>query len=69
MPNIIGKLNMTDEVTRVGAILELVISNQKYEHERRFYTLMIMAGDIGGFQGAIILFPTFLMSFYTPKMF
>ena len=60
---------MTDGVTRVGAILELVISNQKYEYEREFYTLMTLVGDIGGFQGAVIMLPAFLMSLYTPKMF
>ena len=60
---------MTDGVTRVGAILELVISNQKHEHEREFYKLMTLVGDIGGFQGAVIMLPAFLMSLYTPKMF
>ena len=68
-PGITTSLNMKVGVTRASAVLELVISNQKYEHERRFYTLMTLVEDIGGFQGAIILLPAFLMSFYSPKMF
>ena len=68
-PSIMTSLKMTDGVTRVGAVLELVISNQKYEHKRKFYTFMTLVGDIGGFQGAIILLPAFLMSFYSPKRF
>ena len=30
---------------------------------------MVLIGDIGGFQGAIVLIPAFLLSFYTPKMY
>ena len=33
------------------------------------YTLMVLIGDIGGFQGAIVLIPAFFLSFYTPKMY
>lgn len=50
-------------------VFEVFLSNQKYENERKVYTLMTLIGDIGGFQGAIIILPTFLLSFYAPKMF
>lgn len=30
---------------------------------------MTLLSDIGGFQGAIFIFPAFLLSFYAPKMF
>ena len=33
------------------------------------YTLMVLISDIGGSQEAIILIPTFFLSFYTPKMY
>ena len=45
------------------------MSNQKYEHERRFYTFMTLVGDFGGFQGAIVIFPAIFMSFYALKKF
>ena len=50
-------------------IVELVLSTQKYEHECKVYTLLILIGDIGGFQGAILMIPAFFLSFYSPKMF
>ena len=55
--------------TQPKAIIELLLSDQKFEYERKVYTLMTLIGDIGGFQGAIIILPAFLLSFYTPKMF
>ena len=36
---------------------------------RESYSLMMMVGDIGGFNGAIIIIPTFLMLFYSERMF
>ena len=45
------------------------MSSKKYEHEQRVYTLLTLISDIGGFQGVIYMFPAFLLSFYTPKMF
>ena len=51
------------------SIVELILSNKKYEHERKVYTILILVGDIGGFQGAIFMIPAFFLSFYTPKMF
>ena len=30
---------------------------------------MILIGDIGGFAGAIVIFPSFLMSWYSSKIF
>ena len=55
--------------TQPKAIIEVALSDQKFEYERKVYTLMTLIGDIGGFQGAIIILPAFLLSFYAPKMF
>ena len=30
---------------------------------------MLLLGDIGGFTGAIIIFPTYFMSWYSSRMF
>ena len=38
-------------------------------YERNYYTFMTLIGDVGGFNGAIILFPAFIMSFYSSHMF
>ena len=38
-------------------------------HERKSYTFMTLIGDVGGFNGAIILFPAFIMSIYSSHMF
>ena len=37
--------------------------------ERNAYTLFTLLGDVGGFNGAIIIFPTYLMSWYASRMF
>ena len=37
--------------------------------ERKYYTFMTLIGDVGGFNGAIILFPAFIMSIYSSQMF
>ena len=68
-PSIIPALKETDGFSKASIVYEIALSNQKFEHERKFYTLMILIGDLGGFQGAIIILPAFLMSFYAPKMF
>ena len=45
------------------------LSDQHYFFERTPYTILTLIGDLGGFQGAIVLLPSFLMSFYSAKMF
>ena len=37
--------------------------------EREAYTLFTMIGDVGGFNGAIIILPAYIMSFYSERMF
>lgn len=37
--------------------------------ERQVYTFFTFIGDIGGFNGAIIMFPAFFVSKYTVKMY
>ena len=62
-------ITSVDGLKQPKAQIEIMLSNQKYEYERKVYTLMTLIGDIGGFQGAIFMIPAFLLSFYTPKMF
>lgn len=45
------------------------MSSQRFNHERSFYNFMKVIGDIGGFNGAIVMFPAFFLSFFSPKMF
>ncbi len=33
------------------------------------YTIFTLLGDIGGFNGAIMIFPAYLMSFYSSRMY
>ena len=40
----------------------LELAEIKYESERQVYTFFTMIGDIGGFNGAIIILPAFLMA-------
>ena len=37
--------------------------------EREAYTLFTLIGDVGGFNGAIIILPAYLMSLYSERMF
>ncbi len=37
--------------------------------ERTQYTFFTLIGDVGGFNGAIIIFPAYIMSFYSSKMY
>lgn len=45
------------------------MSERANTYERSAYTLLALLGDIGGFNGAIIILPTYLMSFYNPRMY
>ena len=38
-------------------------------YERQSYTFMMMVGDIGGFNGAVIVIPTLFMSYYNSLMY
>ena len=37
--------------------------------ERVTYTVFTVLGDVGGFNGAIVIFPAFLMSYYSQQMY
>ena len=37
--------------------------------ERQVYTYFYLIGDIGGFNAAVVLFPAYLMHFYSQQMF
>ena len=40
-----------------------------YYLQRVQYTFFSLLGDVGGFNGAIIIFPSFLMSWYAARKF
>ena len=46
-------------------LLVIALKPEIMLQERSAYTLFTLLGDFGGFQGAIIIFPSFLMSFYS----
>ena len=50
-------------------MIEVRLSNQKFEHERSYYAFMTLISDVGGFNGAIVMLPAFIISFYAPRMF
>ena len=49
--------------------LKLQISDNKYIFERNVYTFFTLIGDVGGFNGAIIILPTFVMAIYSKRMY
>ena len=53
--------------TTISIILRL--SANKYIYERSVYTFFALLGDVGGFNGAIIILPTFVMAIYSERMY
>ena len=49
--------------------IRISISNRKNSLDRQVYSLLTLASDVGGFNGAIVIIPTYLMSFYSLRMF
>ena len=47
----------------------LELADTLHESERQVYTVFTMIGDIGGFNGAIIILPSFLMAQYSGAMY
>ena len=45
------------------------LSEKVNQFERQVYTVLALIGDIGGFNGAIITFPSFFMAIYSGRMF
>ena len=52
-----------------SARIIIELSDTKNTYKREPYTFFALLGDFGGFNGAIIMFPALLMSFYTPRMY
>jgi len=49
--------------------LKIILDDKVIAMERQAYTLFTLIGDVGGFNGAIIIFPAFILSFYSESMF
>ena len=45
------------------------LHNIERVYERQSYTFMMMVGDIGGFNGAVIVVPSLFMSYYSSLMY
>ena len=45
------------------------LSANKYVYERSVYTFFTLIGDVGGFNGAIVILPTFLVALYNQRMY
>ena len=46
-----------------------VLADNKYVYERSVYTFFTLIGDVGGFNGAVIILPAFIMSIYSERMY
>ena len=53
-------IDSPDAWPHIQILLEL--AETKYESQRQVYTFFTMIGDIGGFNGAIIILPAYLMT-------
>ena len=49
--------------------VKFILADTIYEYERQAYTSFTLLGDVGGFNSAIFIFPTFLMSHYSSRMY
>ena len=56
-------------VIRPEVHIMLAMDETKHYYERQVYTFLQLLGDFGGFYGAIVMAPSFILSFYSPKMF
>ena len=48
---------------------KIKLSDKVFIYHRQVYTLFSLIGDIRGFNSAIVMLPTFFMSFYSSYMF
>ena len=46
----------------------IYLSDKKHIFERTKYSLFMLFSDFGGFLGAIIMIPQFIIGLYAPKM-
>ena len=51
------------------ATLKIQLSDTRVKYSRSKYTLFILLGDFGGFNGAVLMFPAMLLSLYSQRMF
>ena len=63
------KESVEDIDSEVGISIQMMLSTNKYVYERSVYTFFTLIGDVGGFNGAIIILPTFLMAIYSERMY
>ena len=49
--------------------VNIELSDKLSTYERSRYTFLELIGDVGGFNSAITLFPSLLLSFYSARMF
>ena len=66
-----GWTNHVSENENNGAVISVTmqLSENKYIYERSVYTFFTLIGDVGGFNGAIIILPTFVMAIYSERMY
>ena len=55
--------------TMPSARLLIELSDSRSTYKREPYSFFALLGDFGGFNGAIIMLPALIMSFYAPRMY
>lgn len=49
--------------------IEIAMTNTKWIHKREAYTIFNLLEDFGGFTGSIVMVFSFVMSFYSERMY
>ena len=49
--------------------ISIELSNVLHQTERKVYSIFTMIGDIGGFNGAIIILPSYILTSYSARMY
>lgn len=62
-------INISDANRPYFAAVAIHLSDKRHSLERTAYTFFQLLGDVGGFNGAIILFPSFIMSYLSECLF
>ena len=65
----VGECRPLDEQELPHTEIFIRLSDIKRSHERQVYTYMMLLGDFGGFNAAVLSIPALFMSFYAEKMF
>ena len=50
-------------------VYEVVLDEKEMKNERQVYTFFALLGDLGGFNGAIVVFPAYLMNIYSQSQY